>query len=59
MAGSESFQIVSLPWMGQTELMSGSVVWNTNLHRLAGRHCFTMFRVARLCAEIQARWAAC
>jgi len=22
MAGSESFQIVSLPWMGQTELMS-------------------------------------
>ena len=22
---------------------SRSVIWNTNLHRLASRHCFTMF----------------
>jgi len=42
MAGSESFQIVSLRWMGQTELMSGSALGGTSLfHDVSQRRrCF-------------------
>lgn len=31
-------------------ITNSSVIWNTNLHRLASRHCFTMFYASEVFA---------